>query len=114
MPKLSREREWVLPSHLREQWSLRRFGEIFDHIEAVPSERIGTGDKSQTLFGELNGDETELVDELDGGDGSAGKGENVNKWRVNMPKRLLLSTVDDDSTVVYYIVHDGIVKPRQN
>ncbi|GIZ39336.1 hypothetical protein CKM354_000272300 [Cercospora kikuchii] len=114
MPKLSRERDWVLPSHLREQWSLRRFGEIFDHIEAVPSERIGTGDKSQTLFGELNGDETELVDELDGGDGSAGKGENVNKWRVNMPKRLLLSTVDDDSTVVYYIVHDGIVKPRQN
>ena len=30
------------------------------------------------------------------------------------PKRLLLATLDDDSTVVYYIVHDGIVKPRQN
>jgi hypothetical protein len=22
--------------------------------------------------------------------------------------------LNDDSTVVYYIVHDGIVKPRQN
>ncbi|KAI1816019.1 tRNA-splicing endonuclease subunit Sen15 [Poronia punctata] len=30
------------------------------------------------------------------------------------PKRLLLATVNDDSTVVYYILHDGIVKPRQN
>lgn len=34
------------------------------------------------------------------------------KWR--QTKRLLLATVDDDSTIVYYIVNDGIVKPRQN
>ncbi|KAI0390367.1 tRNA-splicing endonuclease subunit Sen15 [Xylariaceae sp. FL0594] len=30
------------------------------------------------------------------------------------PKRIVLATVHDDSTVVYYILHDGIVKPRQN
>ncbi|KAI1337782.1 tRNA-splicing endonuclease subunit Sen15 [Xylariaceae sp. FL0016] len=30
------------------------------------------------------------------------------------PKRILLATVHDDSTVVYYLMHDGIVKPRQN
>ncbi|KAK6198981.1 hypothetical protein LQW54_010255 [Pestalotiopsis sp. IQ-011] len=29
-------------------------------------------------------------------------------------KRLLLAVKHDDSTVVYYFVHDGIVKPRQN
>lgn len=29
-------------------------------------------------------------------------------------KRLLLAVRHDDSTVVYYFVHDGIVKPRQN
>jgi tRNA-splicing endonuclease subunit Sen15, fungi type len=29
-------------------------------------------------------------------------------------KRLLLAGVDFDSTVVYYFVHDGLVKPRQN
>ncbi|KAI0127735.1 tRNA-splicing endonuclease subunit Sen15 [Xylariales sp. AK1849] len=29
-------------------------------------------------------------------------------------KRLMLAVVHDDSTVVYYFVHDGIVKPRQN
>ncbi|KAK9780583.1 putative tRNA-splicing endonuclease subunit Sen15 [Seiridium cardinale] len=36
----------------------------------------------------------------------------------NLPKgrakRLLLAARHDDSTVVYYFVHDGIVKPRQN
>lgn len=29
-------------------------------------------------------------------------------------KRLLLAVRHDDSTVVYYFIHDGIVKPRQN
>lgn len=29
-------------------------------------------------------------------------------------KRLLMGVVSEDSTVVYYFVHDGIVKPRQN
>ena len=29
-------------------------------------------------------------------------------------KRLLLAGVDFDSTVVYYFVHNGLVKPRQN
>ncbi|KAA8909455.1 tRNA-splicing endonuclease subunit Sen15 [Sphaerosporella brunnea] len=29
-------------------------------------------------------------------------------------KRLLLAVVAEDSTVVYYFVHDGVVKPRQN
>ena len=36
----------------------------------------------------------------------------ANPWRTT--KRVLLATVDTDSTVVYYIVHDGVVKPRQN
>jgi tRNA-splicing endonuclease subunit Sen15, fungi type len=29
-------------------------------------------------------------------------------------KRILLAVIHDDSTIVYYFVHDGIVKPRQN
>ncbi|KAI2612431.1 tRNA-splicing endonuclease subunit Sen15 [Hypoxylon fragiforme] len=29
-------------------------------------------------------------------------------------KRVLLATIHDDSTIVYYFMHDGIVKPRQN
>jgi tRNA-splicing endonuclease subunit Sen15 len=84
--ELEPEREWVLPAHLREDWSLRRFAEIFDAIGLVPPE--------------INGNDL------------ANSERTQNKWRT--VKRVLLSTVQDDSTVVYYIVHDGIVKPRQN
>lgn len=95
LPELPREREWVLPSHLREKWSLKRFGLAFDGIEAVPSLANG-----RALFpAESRNEESEGT---------------PSKWRTTLPKRLLLATLDHDSTVVYYIVHDGIVKPRQN
>ncbi|TWU74755.1 hypothetical protein ED733_005798 [Metarhizium rileyi] len=29
------------------------------------------------------------------------------------PKRILLATLHNDSTVVYYLMHEGMVKPRQ-
>lgn len=91
------EREWVLPSHLREKWSLRRFGEVFDGVGIVPGARDGVA-----VFDD---------DGLNRGDED---GDEVNDWRTSKPKRALLAILDDDSTVVYYIVHDGIVKPRQN
>lgn len=78
------EREWVLPSHLREKWSLRRLGDVFDGIGEVPPASEG-------------GEEEE------GG---------VNRWRTT--KRVVLGILEDDSTAVYYLVHDGLVKPRQN
>lgn len=30
------------------------------------------------------------------------------------PKRILAGIVNDDSTVVYYFVHDGVYKPKKN
>ena len=95
MPELRSEREWVLPSHLREKWSLKRFAEVFDDITMVPTTGRGT------LLFEEDREQVEAEEE-----------EEENEWRKT--KRLLLATLDDDSTVVYYIVHDGIVKPRQN
>lgn len=89
------EREWVLPSHIREKWSLRRFGEVFDRIGVVPPKH-----EAETGIWE------------DDGHGEEVEGEERNEWRKT--KRVVLATLDDDSTVVYYIVHDGIVKPRQN
>ena len=80
------EREWVLPTHLREKWSLRKFAEVFDAVGNVPP---GEGVENE-------GGEMEDIKIRKGG------------------KRILLATVGDDSTVLYYIVHDGIVKPRQN
>ena len=76
------QKEWVLPTHIREKWSLKKFAEVFDAIEE-PLLNQGTGCPPDVpSFAEA--------------------------------KRILLATVNDDSTVVYYIVHDGIVKPRQN
>lgn len=84
------EQEWVLPTHWDEKWSLKRFAELFDAIEVVPP---------------TDGSQEANEEELAVG----------HKWRgKNRQKRVLLSTVHDDSTVVYYIMHDGLAKPRQN
>ncbi|KAL1653669.1 hypothetical protein SLS61_003817 [Didymella pomorum] len=81
--KAQSEHEWVLPTRLNEQWTLRRLAEVFDDISMVPPQT------------------------------SAAAHEAPEKpWRTT--KRVVLATVDTDSTVVYYIVHDGVVKPRQN
>lgn len=83
------EREWVLPTHVREKWSLRKFAEVFDAIGEVPPTKHETEER--------NG------------------GEDRASWRrLSRQKRVLMAVVNDDSTIVYYIVHDGIVKPRQN
>ena len=85
------QREWVLPTRLLEKWSLRRFAEIFDAIGNVPP----------------------ASDDPEDWEGIASnQAKPETKWREI--KRVLLAMVEDDSTVVYYVVHDGIVKPRQN
>lgn len=95
---------------------------MFDGVTAtVPSSQdvgAGGGRVEEVLFGELPG-EVEGDGDGDGDDEEEGREESeehqtVNEWREKSPKRVLLATLDDDSTVVYYIVHDGIVKPRQN
>ncbi|KAI9720790.1 MAG: hypothetical protein M1812_002629 [Candelaria pacifica] len=88
---LNPTKEWVLPTHLKEKWSLRRFAEVFDNIGEAPP-------------GESDQYEPGREDDRRRDKFTARKQE----------KRLLLATVSDDSTVVYYIIHDGIVKPRQN
>lgn len=93
------EREWVLPARLKEKWSLKNMSELFDGISLVPSE-----------VGEEN-DNAEDIAQVRSHSVSKEQGVQ-NKWRTT--KRVLMAIVDDDSTIVYYIVHDGIVKPRQN
>ena len=70
--------------------------EVFDGISHIPPDDSfskHTGDNSVTTPSNVSNSPNE-------------------KWRST--KRVVLATVSDDSTVVYYIVHDGIVKPRQN
>jgi tRNA-splicing endonuclease subunit Sen15 len=125
-PEPVAQREWVLPSHIREKWTLRHFGAAFDGISAEPNPSEG-----EVLF------PNDVVDEDEGEDGddddAAGEPTHndsaqmnvaernraefvaiAERWRKDAPKRVLLATVHEDSTVVYYIIHDGIVKPRQN
>jgi len=84
------EREWVLPTHLQEKWSLAKFAEVFNVLDTVPpSISAAAIEEEERVVGF--------------------------QWRgKKRQQRLLLATLDDDSTVVYYIMHDGIVKPRQN
>jgi tRNA-splicing endonuclease subunit Sen15 len=83
--KAEPEHEWILPTRLTEKWTLRRLAEVFDAITVVPPEP----------------------------EDSEGEGRRkANPWRTT--KRVVLATADTDSTVVYYIVQDGMVKPRQN
>ncbi|RDW71330.1 hypothetical protein BP6252_07893 [Coleophoma cylindrospora] len=82
------EGEWVLPTHLGEKWSLKQFAAIFDALDTVPPT-------------------DEIAPEEENSVGQQWQGN-------NRQKRLLLATLHDDSTIVYYIMHDGIVKPRQN
>lgn len=89
------EREWVLPTHVREKWSLRRLAAVFDAVGVVPPGEDGRG-MEEPAANEPGGEGNERVGSRRGG------------------KRVLMAIVGGDSTVVYYIVHDGIVKPRQN
>jgi tRNA-splicing endonuclease subunit Sen15 len=82
--KADPEREWILPTRLNEKWTLRRLAEIFDALSMVPP-----------------------APEV-----AVGQDRPANPWRTT--KRVVLGSVDSDSTVVYYIIHDGVVKPRQN
>lgn len=82
--KAAPEREWVLPTRLNEKWTLRRLAAVFDALTMEPSAT-----------------ETPVS-----------KQSPASQWRTT--KRVMLGTVDSDSTVVYYIIHDGVVKPRQN
>ncbi|KAH9882902.1 hypothetical protein J1614_000268 [Plenodomus biglobosus] len=82
--KADPEREWILPTRLNEKWTLRRLAAVFDGITMVPPAAASSGTQQAAS----------------------------NPFRTT--KRVLLGTVDTDSTVVYYIIHDGVVKPRQN
>ncbi|PVI01979.1 hypothetical protein DM02DRAFT_495088, partial [Periconia macrospinosa] len=88
--KAAPEREWILPTRLSEKWTLRRLAEVFDAVTLVPPRS-----ESESVLDDDDDDETA-----------------ENPWRTT--KRIVLASADTDSTVVYYIMQDGLVKPRQN
>ena len=117
-------REWVLPTQLREKWSLRQFAEVFDSIELEPSAANSSNIDIKARESHHGGGEGKARDPsrehetgegpLEGLVGQVPEDSSRYEGSKDEVKRLLLATVNDDSTIVYYIVHDGIVKPRQN
>ena len=102
------EREWVIPTAQGQKWSLRRLAEVFG---ALPERRE-----------ELQQDEREGEGEGDGRKGEV-RAELLEYERRTRKepwggKRVVLSmvnrTIGGDGTVVYYVVLEGAVKPRQN
>ncbi|KAF2262873.1 hypothetical protein CC78DRAFT_534419 [Lojkania enalia] len=83
--KTELEPEWVLPTRLDEKWTAHRLSDVFGAITVVPPDEEAS-DTSED--------------------------RPANPWRT--VKRIVLAAVSTDSTVVYYIVQDGVVKPRQN
>lgn len=85
------EREWILPTRLSEKWTLRRLHDIFCAVTVVPPH-------TQTDPAPESSDQKQST--------------TSNPWRTT--KRVVLATATTDSTVAYYIIHEGAVKPRQN
>ena len=94
-PALKPVTEWVLPTHLREKWSLKMFADVFDTMDQSQRDEDASGERSVAEHGTRSAD-------------------GPPPRKTDGAKRILLATVSDDSTVVYYIIHDGLVKPRQN
>ncbi|KAI9759938.1 MAG: hypothetical protein M4579_001971 [Chaenotheca gracillima] len=106
--ELSLRREWVLPSHIQEKWSLRQFASIFDAIDLEPPAPEFEPSQTELGLGEAIPSIIQSSERQDYNEGSKSEESERNA------KRVLLATVNDDSTIVYYIMHDGLVKPRQN
>lgn len=101
----------VCPAHLLEGgWTLERLSGIFGLLPEVQR-----GWVADSLVGRAEDARSERVSGLEGKRES--KEILVHEKKVQEldgEKRILLAIVDADSTVVFYWVHDGLVKPRQN
>ncbi|PYI06346.1 hypothetical protein BO78DRAFT_117645 [Aspergillus sclerotiicarbonarius CBS 121057] len=96
------DRMFVLPTVEGQSWSLRKMAGVFDSLPG------GDDETSREVEGEKADKLREYYEYRE-------KARVTREWG---GKRMLLAMVDrqmgGDGTVVYYVVHDGAVKPRQN
>lgn len=104
------ERIFVLPTVQGQSWSLRKLAQVFDSLPEAE-------EQPQTLVGrdDTDGPGKEKAAKLVEYYERREKARATKEWG---GKRLLLAMVDKgmggDGTVVYYVVQEGTVKPRQN
>ncbi|EEH39354.1 hypothetical protein PAAG_08623 [Paracoccidioides lutzii Pb01] len=125
------EREWVIPTAQGQAWSLRQLAECFDVIPLPDSKHAEGVENVVGMTVEKGGDSrSNGISEVKSGEGKGMKTEKKSKEEIFAEyqrrkrgkewggKRALLAMVDrgkgGDGTVVYYVVLEGSVKPRQN
>ncbi|KAF9895398.1 hypothetical protein FE257_000304 [Aspergillus nanangensis] len=110
------ERMFVLPTAQGQSWSLRRMAAVFDSL-ADPAEEFcslssSAGNDAEDRGTKANSEKAAKLAEYYE---RRTKAFRTREWG---GKRILLAMVDKgmggDGTVVYYIVQEGAVKPRQN
>ncbi|KAJ5740450.1 hypothetical protein N7493_000322 [Penicillium malachiteum] len=106
--ELRPERLFVIPTAQGQPWSLRRMAFAFDALNDVEV----TDDVNELKGPEVDAEKSKVLDEY-----YEKRTEAIatQEWG---SKRMLLAMVDKgmggDGTVVYYVVQEGEVKPRQN
>ncbi|KAJ6102156.1 hypothetical protein N7486_004583 [Penicillium sp. IBT 16267x] len=102
------ERLFVIPTAQGQSWSLRRMASAFDAIAEIQIVEDGEGRAAP----EVDAEKAQKLDEY------YMKREEAIATKEWGAQRLLLAMVDKgmggDGTVVYYVVQEGEVKPRQN
>ncbi|PLN84421.1 hypothetical protein BDW42DRAFT_39885 [Aspergillus taichungensis] len=105
------ERLFVLPAVQGQSWSLARLAAVFDSLpggEGRPAASAAAGTDIEGSEGDKAAKLAEYYEYRE-------KASLTKEWG---GKRILLAMVDrmmgGDGTVVYYIVQEGAVKPRQN
>ena len=108
------ERMFVLPTVKNQPWSLRKMASVFDSLPDevdIQAEEASMNDDDETNDGASGEKKVKLVEYYE----YRKKARLTKEWG---GKRLLLAMVDrgmgGDGTVVYYVVQEGAVKPRQN
>ena len=93
---------------------MAKFAAVFDSIDVVPFLLLpppggelpgGGGSGGRTIGNKGQGGEKEEEVEMR---------KKIGVGTRRGGKRVLLGIIGDDSTIVYYLVHEGVVKPRQN
>ncbi|RAH83543.1 hypothetical protein BO86DRAFT_358702 [Aspergillus japonicus CBS 114.51] len=106
---LELERMFVLPTVQGHTWSLRRLAGVFDALPGLEDSGDGEGEDDDRT------NSSSKADKLKEYYAYRKQARVTREWG---GKRMLLAMVDrqmgGDSTVVYYVVQDGAVKPRQN
>ncbi|PKY04270.1 hypothetical protein P168DRAFT_310892 [Aspergillus campestris IBT 28561] len=107
------ERLFVLPAVQGQSWSLARLAAVFDSLPGGGERPAAAG--TDTALDEGEGSEGDKAAKLAEYYEYREKASLTKEWG---GKRILLAMADrmmgGDGTVVYYVVQEGAVKPRQN